>query len=187
MIVCTLAANDAGFAPAGSETPGLPAGPLALWQRKLALAAEALLQDGVTAGAASGALADLEEAEALSGPSAWLQYLKGRALQHLGRLDEARAAFAAARELDTMPWRAPDSHNEAIRTVARESGAVLADVAAAFAGAAPPEGVGWGLMVDHVHPAIAGQVLMARTGPGRHGEGPGRHPAAPGDPAPPGG
>ena len=163
LVLCTLVANDAGFAPAGSETPGLPAAQLALWQRKLALAAEALLQDGVTAGAAAEALADLEAAEALSGRGAWLRYLKGRALQQLGRLDEARTAFAAARELDTMPWRAPASHNRAIRAVAGESGVVLADVAAAFAEAAPPEGVGWGLTVDHVHPSIAGQILVART------------------------
>ena len=163
VILCTLAANDAGFAPAGSGTPDLPAGQLSLWQRKLALSAEALLQDGVTSAGAAAALEDLQAAEVLGGRSAWQQYLKGRALRQLGRPGEARAAFALARELDTMPWRAPASHNRAIRAAARESGAVLADVAGAFAEAAPPEGVGWGLMVDHVHPSIAGQILMART------------------------
>ena len=163
MVVCTLAANDAGFAPAGSATPDLPAAQLSLWQRKLALSAEALLQDAVAPGAAAAALADLQAAESLGRGSAWLQYLKGQALRRVGRPGEAGAAFALARQLDTMPWRAPESHNEAIRAAARESGVVLADVAGAFAAAAPPEGVGWGLMVDHVHPSISGQILMART------------------------
>ncbi len=163
VILCTLAANDAGFAPAGTERPGLPAEQLSTWERHLAMAAEALLQDGVDPEAAAGAMARLEDAEALAGGSAWLQYLKGRALVRLDRPGEARAAFAGARELDTMPWRAPESHNRAIRASASESGAVLADVARAFAEAAPPEGVGRELMVDHVHPSIAGQILMART------------------------
>ncbi len=163
VILCTVAANDAGFAPAGSGSPELPAGELSTWQRRLVMAAEALLQDGAGPGAAAEALAGLEGAEALAGGSAWLQYLKGRALVLLGRPAEARAAFAMARELDTMPWRAPDSHNRAIRAAAAKSGAVLADVAGAFDEAAPPEGVGWGLMVDHVHPSIAGQILVART------------------------
>ena len=163
VILCTLAANDAGFAPAGSGSPELPAGQLSTWERRLVMAAEALLQDGAGPEAAAEALAGLEGAEALAGGSAWLQYLKGRALVLLGRPAEARAVFARARELDTMPWRAPESHNRAIRAAAAKSGAVLADVAGAFAEAAPPEGVGWGLMVDHVHPSIAGQILMART------------------------
>lgn len=163
VILCTVASNDAGFAPAGSADPGLPARQQSTWQTGLVLAAEALLQDAAGPEAAAGALARLEGAEALAGGSAWLQYLKGRALVLLDRADEARSAFARARELDTMPWRAPDSHNRAIRAAAEESGAVLADMDRAFEEAAPPEGVGWGLMVDHVHPSIAGQILMART------------------------
>ena len=163
VILCTVASNDAGFAPAGSADPGLPARQQSTWQTGLVSAAEALLQDGAGPEAAAGALARLEGAEALAGGSAWLQYLKGRALVLLDRADEARSAFARARELDTMPWRAPDSHNRAIRAAAAESGAVLADMDRAFEEAAPPEGVGWGLMVDHVHPSIAGQILMARA------------------------
>ena len=163
VILCTVASNAAGFAPAASEDPGLPSRRQSTWQAALVLAAEALLQDAAGPEAAAGALDRLERAEALAARSAWLQYLKGRALVLLGRTGEARAAFARARELDTMPWRAPDSHNRAVRAAAEESGAVLADVDRAFEEAAPPEGVGWGLMVDHVHPSIAGQILMART------------------------
>ena len=62
-----------------------------------------------------------------------------------------------------MPWRAPTAHNAVIRAVAKEHGAVLADVEAAFAEAAPAQGVGWEWMVDHVHFSVAGQALLART------------------------
>ena len=62
-----------------------------------------------------------------------------------------------------MPWRAPTAHNAVIRAVAGEHGAALADVEAAFAAAAPAEGVGWEWMVDHVHFSVAGQALLART------------------------
>ena len=34
---------------------------------------------------------------------------------------------------------------------------------AAFADAAPAQGVGWEWMVDHVHFSVAGQALLART------------------------
>ena len=76
---------------------------------------------------------------------------------------EAQRAFRKARDLDTMPWRAPTAHNAVIRAVAKEHGAVLADVEAAFADAAPVQGVGWEWMVDHVHFSVAGQALLART------------------------
>jgi tetratricopeptide (TPR) repeat protein len=36
-------------------------------------------------------------------------------------------------------------------------------VEAAFALVSPPEGVGWELMEDHVHPTVVGQVLLARA------------------------
>ncbi len=76
-------------------------------------------------------------------------------------------AFRKARDLDTMPWRAPTAHNAVIRAVAAEHGAVLADVEAAFGAAAPASGVGWEWMVDHVHFSVAGQALLARTVLGR--------------------
>ena len=82
----------------------------------------------------------------------------------LGRDAEAQRAFRKARDLDTMPWRAPTAHNAVIRAVAKEHGAILADVEAAFVDAAPAAGRGLGeWMVDHVHFSVAGQALLART------------------------
>jgi hypothetical protein len=112
----------------------------------------------------------LDQAAALSAEHAWLWYLRGRALARLDRQDEAHVAFRKARDLDTMPWRAPTAHSEIIRSQARESGAILADVEAAFAAAAPPQGVGWQWAVDHVHFSVPGQALLARVILGSLGE-----------------
>ena len=157
LVLCTIVANDAGFAPVGSTEGGEE------WKAQVEQAAQVLTRGYVAPDDAKGALQQLEQAAVLSSEHAWLWYLQGRALERLGRDSEAQRAFRKARDLDTMPWRAPTSHNAVIRAVAKEHGAVLADVEAAFADAAPAQGVGWEWMVDHVHFSVAGQALLART------------------------
>ncbi|MYK41910.1 MAG: hypothetical protein F4049_17045 [Gemmatimonadetes bacterium] len=157
LVLCTIVANDAGFAPVGS-TEGDEA-----WKARVEQAAQVLTQGYVAPEDAKGALQQLEQAAALSSEHAWLWYLQGRALERLGRATEAQRAFRKARDLDIMPWRAPTAHNAVIRAVAKEHGAVLADVEVAFVDAAPTQGVGWEWMVDHVHFSVAGQALLART------------------------
>ena len=157
LVLCTIVANDAGFAPVGS-TEGDEA-----WKARVEQAAQVLTRGYVAPEDAEDVLQQLEQAETLSSEHAWLWYLQGRALERLGRDTEAQRAFRKARDLDTMPWRAPTAHNAEIRAVAKEHGAVLADVEAAFADAAPAQGVGWEWMVDHVHFSVAGQALLART------------------------
>ena len=157
LVLCTIVANDAGFAPVGS-TEGDET-----WTARVEQAAQAMTRGYVAPEDAEDALEQLEQAAALSSEHAWLWYLQGRALERLGRDAQAQRAFCKARDLDTMPWRAPTAHNAVIRAVAKEHGAVLADVEAAFAEAAPAQGVGWEWMVDHVHSSVAGQVLLART------------------------
>lgn len=157
LVLCTIVANDAGFAPVGS-TEGDE-----VWKAQVEQAAQVLTRGYVAPDDAEDALQQLEQAAALSREHAWLWYLQGRALERLGRDAEAQRAFRKARDLDTMPWRAPTAHNAVIRAVAKEHGAVLADVEVAFADAAPALGVGWEWMMDHVHFSVAGQALLART------------------------
>lgn len=157
LVLCTVVANDAGFAPVGSTEGD------AAWKARVEQAARRLTRGYVAPEEAEAALQQLEQAAALSSEHAWLCYLQGRALERLGRKAQARRAFRRARDLDTKPWRAPTAHNAVIRAVAAEHEAVLADVEAAFAAAAPAQGVGWEWMVDHVHFSVAGQVLLART------------------------
>ena len=157
LVLCTIVANDAGFAPVGSTEGGEG------WKARVEQAAQVLTRGYVAPDDAEDALQQLEQAAALASEHAWLWYLQGRALERLGRDAQAQRAFRKARDLDTMPWRAPTEHNAVIRAVAKEHGAVLADVEAAFAEAAPAQGVGWEWMVDHVHFSVAGQALLART------------------------
>ena len=157
LVLCTIVANDAGFAPVGSTEGGEG------WKARVEQAAQVLTRGYVAPDDAEDALQQLEQAAALASEHAWLWYLQGRALERLGRDAQAQRAFRKARDLDTMPWRAPTAHNAVIRAVAKEHGVVLADVEAAFAAAAPAQGVGWEWMVDHVHCSVAGQALLART------------------------
>ena len=163
LILCTLAANESGFAPGAGAAPPLEEHLARQWQQQVAKAAEVLVLETPPLEAVHGALENLTAAAQLWEKHAYLWYLRGRALVHLQHPAEARQAFAKARQLDTMPWRAPRSFNAVIDSVARQSGTGLADVQAAFDLAAPPEGVGWELMADHLHPSVAGQALLART------------------------
>ena len=158
LVLCTIVANDAGFAPVGSTE-----GDGGAWKAQVEQAAQILTRGYIAPDDAEDALQQLEQAAALSSEHAWLWYLQGRALERLGRDAQAQRAFRKARDLDTMPWRAPTVHNAVIRAVAKEHGVVLADVEAAFVNAAPAQGVGWEWMVDHVHFSVAGQALLART------------------------
>ena len=161
LVLCTLVSNDVGFAPAASGTPPLTGVPLSQWQTWVDSAATVLTASKITP--AEGGLAALERAAALWSDSAWLWYLQGRALSQQGKLQEAFVAFVRARDLDTMPWRAPSTYNEVIRSLADAEDVLLADVEQAFLHASQPKGIGWELMSDYVHPSVDGQILMART------------------------
>ncbi len=160
-VLCTLTANDEGFAPAGSSSPDQSTAAGLLWSEHVEAARVALRTPG--APAASTALVRLEAADMLFRDSAWLAFLKGQALRRQGRDEEADSCFIRARNLDTMPWRAPSAHNQAIRDVARRHHVDLADVEAAFVAASRPARPGFDLLVDHVHPTLRGQALLART------------------------
>jgi tetratricopeptide (TPR) repeat protein len=81
----------------------------------------------------------------------------------MGRGQEAHDHFVLARDLDTMPWRAPTPSQVALREAAQEEGALLCDVEAMFHERSPEEGIGWELMLDHVHPTVQGQALIAEA------------------------
>lgn len=163
VVLCTLVANDAGFAPAASWAAGLGLGAEPEWQARVERAAAILTGQDITERTAAAALELLDGLPEGARLSAWPRFLEGVAYRHLDRGDEAGAAFREARDLDAMPWRAPSQHNAVIRQVADQPGVILADVESAFRRAAPPEGIGWQLMADHVHPTVTGQALLARA------------------------
>ena len=153
LVLCTLTSNERGFAPARGEPP--PGRDGAAWLD--------LLRAGGRHQASPAALAALEEARRLREDDAYLHFLRGHHLEKLGDGASARTAFVRARELDPWPWRATARLNEVVRRVAAEEGALLAEVEARFLERSPAAGVGWELMADHLHPAAAGQALLARA------------------------
>ena len=75
----------------------------------------------------------------------------------------ARDAFARARDLDQIRFRAPGAFVDVARRVAAEEGAIYVPVAEAFAAAAPGAMPGAESFLEHVHPNAAGSWLIART------------------------
>ena len=154
LVLCTVTSNERGFAPARLEPP-LPNGERTRYVDFLA--------QGGREHASAAALTALAQAEALYADDAYLHFLRGYHLEQLGHGARARAAYVRARELDPRPWRATAALNEVVRRVAAEEGVLLADVEERFRAHSPAAGVGWELMADHLHPAAAGQVLLARV------------------------
>ena len=127
------------------------------------------LSDRIDALAAGG---NLEEAAAAADRAleshpdcADLHFQLGRVRYLQGRYRQAAGAFASARDLDRMPFRAPSSFNEVILELAGGSGGrvLLNDAAKAFAAASPEGIVGNELITEYLHPTVYGHFLIART------------------------
>ena len=155
-VVCTTASNESGMAPLGEEDlAGLNENQRAQLDRLLAAAGE---PDGPTR-----AVELLGEAIGLAPRHARARFLLGQALARVGKTDEAGAAFLQARDLDTMPWRPIAQTEQAIRSVTRDKGAILCDVAENFRRRSADGAPGWHLLDDHVHLSVAGQAAAARA------------------------
>jgi tetratricopeptide (TPR) repeat protein len=93
--------------------------------------------------------------------SAQLHYAHARELDRAGRYEPALAEYVAAKDLDGLRFRAPESFDGLIRDVAKARGATLVDVRAAMARAARNGIVGADLMLEHVHPNVEGYFQLA--------------------------
>jgi len=91
-------------------------------------------------------------------------YRRGKALDALGRAEEAYAAYAAAVDNDRNPFRASQPLNAILREVAAgHQEARLVDAVAAFRAAADAHLPGFDLMLDYVHPSRAGNLVLAQA------------------------
>jgi tetratricopeptide (TPR) repeat protein len=111
------------------------------------------------------ALEVLDEALAIDPRFAELHYRRGKVLLALGRYGEAAAAFRRARDEDVCPLRALSPMRETVAEVAREKGVARVDFVdlveqrvLAEQGFAIP---GREYFLDHVHPTIAGNRILA--------------------------
>jgi lysophospholipase L1-like esterase len=94
-------------------------------------------------------------------PAANSVYAQAQQLEHEGKFDEARAAYYRAKDLDGVPFRAPEAINEAIHQVATEFNVPVVPMKSYFEAASPNGIIGANLMLEHLHPNIDGYFLMS--------------------------
>ncbi len=89
-------------------------------------------------------------------------YFLGKSLLELEELDHAKRAFEKAKEWDAYPFRALDSFNQFLRTVSNTSEIPLVDIEYELTRYAKHHIPGSDVLVDHVHPRIESNALIAR-------------------------
>ncbi len=107
------------------------------------------------------AIEKLRAAIAIDDQHAGIHYALAKCLKDLGRLDDARAEFVKAKELDICPLRILEPMSRAIHDVALETNTPQIDLQADFGGLSPGGITGYDWLVDHVHPSIKGHQRIA--------------------------
>ena len=107
------------------------------------------------------ALAALDDAVALDDRQAGLHYRRGQVLDALGRHGEAKLAFERARDEDVCPLRALGPTRQIVAEVAAEAGVPMVDFVALVEEVSRHGIPGEDLFLDHVHPTIEGNRLLA--------------------------
>lgn len=128
----------------------------AAWNRLMRRAGEA-----ASRGDTAAALEALEAAIRADSTAANAFYARAHLLDGLGRLPAARRLYGAARDRDQVPFRAPAAMNRVIREEAGEHGAVVVPVLERLEAGSPAGIVGDSLMLEHLHPTVHGQFLIA--------------------------
>jgi tetratricopeptide (TPR) repeat protein len=163
VIVCTVAVNLKDCAPFASvHRSGLTEARRAEWEKNHQAGA-----DLEKAGKHAEALQQYLAAAEIDNQFAELPFRLGRCYLTQGKVEEAWKAFALARDLDALRFRADSRINDIIRRTAagKESqGIVLVDAERALAeGADSSQGIaGEELFFEHVHLKPQGNYLLAR-------------------------
>ncbi|NNE69784.1 MAG: hypothetical protein HKN29_05405 [Rhodothermales bacterium] len=153
VFLATVASNERDQAP---FDPGPHETPVAEWREDVGAAREAA---AVGDSARSSIL--LAELIARDPSAAGVRFDLARLEDHAGRMTEAAAGYAAARDRDGLPFRAPSEINDVIRRVAGQCGAALVDARAAIAAASPDAIPGASLFLEHLHPNVDGYFVLA--------------------------
>ncbi len=90
-----------------------------------------------------------------------LLYYIGKAYEYLAKERLSRSHLIGSLEADAYPFRALPRFNQILRTLSQEYQVPLADIEQAFINKAPMDLIGEDLMVDHVHPTVASNQLIA--------------------------
>ncbi|MFV2069613.1 MAG: tetratricopeptide repeat protein, partial [Pirellulales bacterium] len=103
----------------------------------------------------------VEEALEMDGRYAHAHYLRGRVLWEMGRFAEAKRSFVRARDEDVCPLRAATSMQQIVAEIAAQQHVPLVDFAAIAEQQAEHATPGDDMFLDHVHPTIEGNLLLA--------------------------
>ena len=146
LIVCTVASNERGFAPAFNE-PDVAEDEFDLWNNEINLGLENFYI------APDVSMFHFASAVDIAGEHAWSLFHYARALELLGKADLAQSYYLRARDADPYPWRASSEINKTLKDVSEEVGTHLIDIENIFRESSPVAGIGWELMDDHLHPS----------------------------------
>lgn len=111
----------------------------------------------------AGALDDWRAALALDDGVADLHFRIAGCERSLGRLEEARASYRRASDLDTVPHGAPTRWNALLADVARESDSLFVDADAVLEEESGDRLVGDDLFTDMMHPNLRAHQRIARA------------------------
>ena len=105
----------------------------------------------------------LGQALVIDGQHAGIHYMLAKCYDELAVTEQARRSYIAAKELDICPLRILEPMNEAVLEVARQTGTPVVDVRKIFERLSDDGIPGGYLLIDHVHPSIAGHRVIAEA------------------------
>jgi cupin superfamily acireductone dioxygenase involved in methionine salvage len=78
-------------------------------------------------------------------------------------INEAKAEFVLAKDLDDLRFRAPEEYNSIIQELSKKNGAAYVDMLSIFESESNGYIIGDDLMTEHVHPNLKGHRIMTRA------------------------
>jgi len=158
VLMCTLTANLRDCAPLGSVHA---TSELDRWRKHFEAGRQLLASSQW-----DEAAAELEKAAELDPEHAETLYFLARALEKAGKVEEARRRYEEACRFDVVRFRADESFNQVVREVVEAANSPLlrlVDASKAVKMHAPNGIVGAELVIDHVHPTLKGNFIIAEA------------------------
>jgi len=114
-------------------------------------------------GRPDSALAHFAPAAALDSTHAELCYALGQSWLACNQPEKAARWFAAARDVDALPFRAPGALNAIIHRVSAQRKVPLVEMERTFREASPRGLIGDEFICEHLHPTVTGYAKMAKA------------------------
>ena len=109
----------------------------------------------------SEAVESFSQALAVDDQYAELHFYLGKAYLEQGSIQQARKYFTQSLKTDAYPFRALPEFNAVLREITKESKVPLVDIRQALAKRSAYSMIGPDVLVDHVHPTVASNQVIA--------------------------